>query len=122
MQLDREPTAGVYIRSFRQGVLRLADRELTSPVILTATDVITAWTPPPIAAMSIDDFTPALEHRPELLLLGSGLRQLFPAPAVGMQIMRAGIGFEVMDTRAACRTFNVLVGEGRRVMAALLLE
>jgi uncharacterized protein len=72
--------------------------------------------------MSIDDFAVVLEQRPELLLLGSGPGQLFPPAELGMQIMQAGIGFEVMDTRAACRTFNVLVGEGRRVMAALLLD
>lgn len=122
MQLDREPSAGVFIRSFRPGTLRLADRAITSAVILTATEVITAWSPPDIGAMSIDDFTLALEHEPELLLLGTGTRQHFPAPEIGVQIMRAGIGFEVMDTRAACRTFNVLAAEGRRVMAALLLD
>lgn len=122
MQLDREPSAGVFIRSFRPGTLRLADREIRSAVILTATEVITAWSPPDIGVMSIDDFTLALEREPELLLLGTGTRQLFPAPEIGVQIMRAGIGFEVMDTRAACRTFNVLAAEGRRVMAALLLD
>jgi len=122
MQLDREPSAGVFIRSFRPGILRLADREITSSVILTATDVITSWSPPAVGAMSIDDFALALEQAPELLLLGTGTRQQFPAPRVGMQIMQAGIGFEVMDTRAACRTFNVLAAEGRRVMAALLLD
>ena len=122
MQLDREPSAGVFIRSFRPGTLRLADRDITSPVILTASEVITSWSPPTVGAMSIDDFALALQHEPELLLLGTGSRQHFPAPAIGMQIMRAGIGFEVMNTHAACRTFNVLAGEGRRVMAALLLD
>ncbi|UCG72109.1 MAG: hypothetical protein JSV45_12780 [Chromatiales bacterium] len=122
MQLDREPSAGVFVRSFRPGTLRLADREITSAVILTATEVITSWAPPDVGAMSIDDFALALEHEPELLLLGTGTRQRFPAPEIGVHIMRAGIGFEVMDTRAACRTFNVLAAEGRRVMAALLLD
>jgi uncharacterized protein len=63
--------------------------------------------------------TLALE--PELVLLGTGARQIFPAPSFGAQFLRAGIGFEVMDTSAACRTFNVLVGEQRRVAAMLLV-
>jgi uncharacterized protein len=53
-------------------------------------------------------------------LLGTGARQIFPAPSYGAQFLRAGIGFEVMDTGAACRTFNVLVAEQRRVAALLL--
>ncbi len=65
--------------------------------------------------------THALALEPELVLLGTGERQIFPAASVGAQFLRAGIGFEVMDTGAACRTFNVLVGEKRRVAALLLL-
>jgi len=122
MQLDREPSASVFVRSFRPGHLSLADREITSAVILTPTDVITSWSPSAVALLSIDDFALVLEHEPQLLLLGTGAQQKFPSPHVGVQIMRAGIGFEVMDTRAACRTFNVLAGEGRSVMAALLLD
>lgn len=120
MQLDRDPRTGIYIRSFQQGLLRLADREISLPVILSATDVITDWSPPAVADLSIDDLSWVLEQRPELLLLGTGHRLSFPAPQLGVEIMRAGIGFEVMDTRAACRTFNVLVNEGRDVLAALL--
>lgn len=122
MQLDREPKTGVYVRSVHQGVLRLADREVATPVILTNTEVITTWSPPAVGALSIDDFRLVLKQAPELLILGTGDRLEFPSPKLGVEIMRAGIGFEVMDTSAACRTFNVLVGEGRRVMAALLLE
>jgi uncharacterized protein len=63
----------------------------------------------------------ALALEPELVLLGTGARQIFPAASVGAEFLRAGIGFEVMDTSAACRTFNVLVGEQRRVAAMLVL-
>jgi uncharacterized protein len=58
---------------------------------------------------------------PELVILGTGVRQVFPAAEFGAQFLRAGIGFEVMDTGAACRTFNVLVTEERRVVALLLV-
>ncbi len=67
------------------------------------------------------DHSRVLALEPELVLLGTGTRQSFPDPAFGASFLRAGIGFEVMDTGAACRTFNVLVAEQRRVVAMLLM-
>jgi len=60
--------------------------------------------------------------QPEIVVLGSGPRQRFPEPRLLAAIMTRGIGCEVMDTGAACRTYNVLVSEGRRAVAALLLK
>lgn len=61
-----------------------------------------------------------LALEPEVVLLGTGPKQLFPASEFGATFLRAGVGFEVMDTGAACRTFNVLVSEQRRVVALLI--
>lgn len=61
-----------------------------------------------------------LAHRPEIVLLGTGARQRFPHPRVGTALASARIGLDVMDTPAACRTYNILAAEGRRVLAALL--
>jgi uncharacterized protein len=58
---------------------------------------------------------------PEVVLLGTGPRQHFPEASFAARFLRANVGFEVMDTGAACRTFNVLVAEQRRVVAVLLL-
>jgi uncharacterized protein len=60
--------------------------------------------------------------RPELVLFGSGTRLRFPPPAFLRELMAQRIGMETMDTLAACRTYNILAGEGRHVMAALLIE
>ena len=60
--------------------------------------------------------------RPEIVILGSGAAFRFPHPSVLAPLHRAGIGVEVMDTRAACRTYNILLAEGRRVVAALIVE
>ncbi len=60
--------------------------------------------------------------RPEIVLLGCGARFRFPSPAVLAPLYGAGIGVEVMDTRAACRTYNILLSEGRRVVAALIVD
>ena len=122
MQLDRDPTPGLVVRSFRPGLLRVGDRDITTPVVLSAPDLIIPWTPPDLIELSIDDLAAVLDRQPELILLGTGSHHRFPAPELSMYVMRQGVGLEVMDTAAACRTFNVLAAEGRRVAAALFLD
>lgn len=61
-----------------------------------------------------------LDHAPALVLFGTGARQRFPAASVLRPLLEAGVGCEVMDTGAACRTFNLLAAEGRQVVAVLL--
>lgn len=122
MQIERDNNSGNVIRSFSTGELRINDTVFTAPVIVSTEAIIENWCPAGIAALSITDFTPALDAEPEVILFGTGTRQIFPPGAVITDIMRRGIGFEVMDTGAACRTFNVLAAERRRVVAALLLR
>lgn len=121
MQLDLEKNSGIFIRSFSPGELRVNDQVITGPVILTPEDIIVDWCPPAIDALSITDFAAALAIKPELVLFGTGDRQTFPPTTLVTDIMRAGVGFEAMGTAAACRTFNVLCSEGRRVAAALIV-
>ncbi|MES2192642.1 MAG: Mth938-like domain-containing protein [Pseudomonadota bacterium] len=76
---------------------------------------------------SFDDLTEAhfallAETQPELVIFGSGTRLRFPPPAFARALMQKRIGMETMDTLAACRTYNILAGEGRQVIAALLIE
>ena len=67
-------------------------------------------------------FQVLIEARPEIVLLGTGLRHHFPSPRLYSDLIRIGIGVEVMTTAAACRTYNILVSEGRRAAAALIIE
>ena len=71
--------------------------------------------------MGAGDFKFLLALEPEIVLLGTGATLRFPRPALSHCLTQAHIGLEVMDTAAACRTYNILVAEGRRVLAALLL-
>ena len=69
-----------------------------------------------------DHFARLAAAKPELVIFGSGTRLRFAPPALMRALMQSRIGIETMDTRAACRTYNVLAGEGRQVIAALLIE
>ena len=79
------------------------------------------WSAPEPAALTLDDLAPALALQPEILLLGTGNRLVFPDGQIHARILALGIGFEVMDSGAACRTYNILMSEQRRVVAALLM-
>jgi uncharacterized protein len=74
-----------------------------------------------MADISLQSLQPALDLEPEILLLGTGARTMFPEPALLAELSRRRIGFEAMDTAAACRTYNVLAHEDRAVVAALLI-
>ena len=67
-------------------------------------------------------FAQILALKPELVIMGTGRGLRFPTPALRRSLIKAGVGFEAMDTGAACRTFNVLASEGRAVLAALILD
>jgi uncharacterized protein len=118
--LDHPGTLHV-VRGYAPGQLRIGELEYSRSVIVSATTLIDDWRPQHIAELTAADLEPALALRPQVLLLGSGARQVFPSPELLAQLYAARIGFEVMDTGAACRTYNVLVGEGREVAAALLI-
>jgi uncharacterized protein len=95
-------------------------RYQTSLVLLP--DQLADWTAGGFDALVMEDFRRLLDFRPELLLLGTGARQRFPQPALLRPLIEARSGFEVMDLQAACRTYHILMGEGRRVAAALLID
>jgi uncharacterized protein len=83
---------------------------------------VQAWAPARIDQLLAMHFEQALPLQPELVIFGSGTRHRFIAPALVRCLIERGIGVEMMDTAAACRTYNVLASEGRAVLAALLLE
>ena len=118
--LDRPDTLYV-VRSYAPGRLAIGEREFSRSVIVAARTLLEDWRPQTMLELAAADLEPALALRPEVLLLGSGARQVFPPPALLAGLHARRIGFEVMDTGAACRTYNLLVAEGREVAAALII-
>jgi uncharacterized protein len=102
-----------------QGVEINAQRHQQS-LILLPDRAPEAW-PVQFEALEEQHFSALLQHQPELVLFGSGKTFRFPHPRLVRAFGEARVGFEAMDTQAACRTFNVLAGEGRRVLAAILI-
>ena len=86
------------------------------------TGQVLRWSPARPADLTPADFEALLALQPELVIFGSGARHRFVAQSLMRALIERGIGVETMDTPAACRTYNVLVAEGRSAVAALLLE
>ncbi|MDP6436900.1 MAG: MTH938/NDUFAF3 family protein [Gammaproteobacteria bacterium] len=121
MKFTADSADGNVIRSFSPGEIRLHDKIIDTNVIISRDRIIADWNPPDIAEISLEDFRPALGLNPDIILFGTGINQHFPDIAVLTEIMRSGVAIEVMETHAACRTFNVLIGEHRAAVAALLV-
>jgi uncharacterized protein len=120
LSLDR-PGDFLFVRRVANNAITVVDRDLTASFLLAPDRAVEHW---PVAnAQELDDshIASILELKPELVLLGTGSRQQFP-PAVFMAgFLRKGIGIEVMDNAAAARTYDLLAGEGRRVVVAFIL-
>jgi uncharacterized protein len=114
-------SAGHLIRAYGGGELRINDGIYRGSVILSASTVVNADDIRDVNDLALLDPTRILALDPELILLGTGPRQIFPAASFRAQFLNRGIGVEVMDTGAACRTFNVLAAEQRRVVALLMV-
>ena len=122
MKLTDEKIGGInLIRSYAPGEVRIGDTVIRGSCLITVDQIIKDWRPRTAADLSIDDLQQAIALKPEVIVIGSGPRQEFPAPEVLGAVLSRGIGCEVMDTGAACRTYNILASEGRTVVAALLL-
>ena len=122
MRFAQDSPSGInVIRAYGNGELRVNDAVFRGAVILSASTAIAEPNVENFTALVAIDVARILALEPELVLLGTGARQIFPDASFAAQFLRAGIGFEVMDTGAASRTFNVLVGEQRRVVALLLV-
>ena len=91
-------------------------------VIIGSRGELIEWNCTCFEDLRAEHFEQLAGYHPELVLFGSGTRLRFPPPAFLSSLMAKRIGIETMDTLAACRTYNILAGEGRHVMAALLIE
>ena len=120
LKITKETSAANLIRAWEPGRLLVGEQWLEGNIIVTADEIVRDWAIPNPLALSIGDLAPAIGLHPEIILLGTGATAQMPDIGLMSALAERGIGLEIMDTPAACRTYNVLVHEQRRVVAALL--
>jgi uncharacterized protein len=135
MQFNQDSLgANYYIQAHAEGEITVfipPDKEMATPepglcvlkrsFIISPNQLLTDWAPQTLEELEQQHIALTLEIKPELVILGVGPRLQFPNPVIFSPLMENGIGYEVMEIGAACRTYNVLATEGRQVVTALLI-
>ena len=120
MKLHETQIAGnKLVTAYGDGYVEI-NRERHHGSLVLCSDAVSPWPPADFDALQPEHFATLLTLQPEVVIFGSGTRLRFPHPRLTAALTNAGIGVEVMDNNAACRTYNFLQAEGRQVVAVLL--
>jgi uncharacterized protein len=123
MKFTLDATSSVnLVRAYSSEELRIGEHTVRSSCIVTADVLVTTWEPQTLDQLLPQHLESIFGLQPELVLLGTGTSQRFPPVEIRAAFGARRVGLEVMDLGAACRTFNVLLQEERRVAAALFLR
>jgi uncharacterized protein len=121
IQFDAGGTGQNFIHAYGPGQVTINQQAHRRSLLVTPSRLITDWPPQSFSDLLERHFDQIRELNPEVVVLGTGARLQFPRTADTRALIQANIGLEVMDTGAACRTYNILMQDGRRVAAALLM-
>lgn len=122
MEITLDQTGGILlVRRVGESSVTLLDRELQTSFVLAPDSLSESWPVTDSRSLSVGDVEPILALQPEVVLLGTGSRQVFPPADFLAGFLRKSVGIEVMDNGAAARTYNLLASDGRRVVAAFIL-
>jgi uncharacterized protein len=123
VKLQSDPHSGANtITGYGDGYIEINKIPYSHAVLLSSDGEILEWAVKSFEELSSSDFAQMASLKPELIIIGTGKRQRFPKPELLKTLIEAKLGFEIMDSQAACRTYNILVGEGRQVLLALIVE
>lgn len=123
MKIEREQAEGRNaFTGYGEGYVEVNRARHTGSLVVSGERLVTDWPARSVEALSADHMAAIVELKPEIVLIGTGSTFRFPENALLAPLYKAGIGVEVMDTPAACRTYNILLGEGRNVVAALIVD
>lgn len=110
------------IRRCQNGTITVNQQTYSDSVVVMPDQLVDDWRPDSIEELTADDLGSVAQLGVELVILGTGTRQVFPPAHILEPLITAAVGFEVMDSAAAARTYNILASEGRNVAAAILLD
>lgn len=117
---ETDRSAGHLIEGYGADGIVIDGRPLRPGLAVTPQRVVQSWGPSSADLLTAEHIDDLIALEPQIIVLGTGARQIFPDPAIYARAMEQRIGVEVMDTGAACRTYNILMAEGRRVVAAFI--
>jgi uncharacterized protein len=123
MKLYRDDVEGLLlVTSYDATHIAINRQRHESGLLVMPPLTVTPWSVSGFDALTESDFAQIQKLGPAIVVVGTGQRQRFPKPVLLRSLIDAGIGFEIMDTGSACRTYNILAAEGRQVAAALMLD
>ncbi|MEO8135159.1 MAG: Mth938-like domain-containing protein [Betaproteobacteria bacterium] len=122
MKLHLSTGAGNVFTAYGPGYVEINRERFEDNLVVTPERILTQWAQAGFDGLVREDLAALLEWTPEIILLGTGDKIRFLQPRLSQDLTAARVGVDVMDVKAACRTFNVLAAEGRRVAAALILR
>ncbi len=121
MELIRDLNRATYqITAYEPGSIFINQQRYQHSLIISAHHCLNPWPVHSIDSLSWEAFEWVLQNPPDILLLGTGLHSYYPKTSIFETFRAQNIGFEVMNTRSACRTYVILAAEGKRVSAALI--
>jgi uncharacterized protein len=120
ISLDRG-TGSFAISAYGDGFVIVNEQRIETSCIVMPEHLSTDWPPQRSTELESAHMVDVAAHGAEIIIVGTGATQVFPSPDVLAPLVTHGVGFEIMDTRAACRTYNILMAEGRNVVAALIM-
>jgi uncharacterized protein len=116
-----QPVGQNLFTGYGDGYVSINHRRYEHPVLLAPGREVARWEAPDFERLTRAHFDALLALAPEVIILGTGNTLRFPRPELTRALAAAAVGFEAMDTKAACRTYNILMAEGRQVVAAVLV-
>lgn len=116
-----EPKNRNLFTGYGAGYVTVNGTSYRAPLVVTPETIVADWPVAGLAELTADALRRLLAYAPEIIILGTGATQRFPDPALLRPLFEAHVGLEIMATPAACRTYNILTAEERRVLAAMWL-
>ena len=121
LQPDRQPSLNT-VSAYGSNYIEINAQRYDQSIILGPEGPVLEWSCSRFEDLKIEDFELIADQKPGVVIFGSGQKIRFPRPELLKPLIQARIGVETMDLQAACRTYNILMAEGRNVIAALLIE
>lgn len=119
---ESDPNEGYFVTMYDDDIIQINGKNFNASLIISSQQLKDDWSPRSPTELISEHFDPIIQLKPEVVLIGTGHKLIFPSIEIYSELIKRGVGVEFMDTGAACRTYNILNGEGRNVVCGLILQ